>query len=261
MKSLESLGKLPVDQQNELIKKFAEAELNYLVPKDEIGEKILSVSRQIINTITDAGLPIDCMDTIANNVKYAVNMINITPLTLDDSEWCLVKEKEGVKIYSNYRSLDVRKIGDLVFPHNYEYYCSELWVYGKDKPLRMPMRARDINFEVKDRNLTGRVVIDWYLNKTKGGDIFAICGDVDNIQIDAIILKVKDGGKRIIHVESYDTGDDSVLIPFYIQIDELAGMDIDRFSEMSSDEVYELIISHEQRIEPERYSRKENNTI
>lgn len=262
MKIRETLKKQPIENQHDIVKKFCDMEMKLLSPRDKEGEEVISLTKSIIEKLTNSNLDISLIGVVCDNIRDIISLRNITPLSFEDDEWCKIWNKgDNVDVFANYRSLDIHKVGDLVFPNMHKYYCHETKVYGTDEVLRNPVYSYGLNFEVKDNRLTGRVIIDWYLNHTSGEKAIAICGEMEEIQFEANLLKAKDGSKFIYHTKEYEISDDVVLRPFYVTIDELVDTDIDTFAEMSSDEILQLITYYEQRIKPECYSRKESNTI
>lgn len=255
------ISDLPLNRQQDVISKFSNMELGVLQAKTPEGEKILSITKDIIKILIDSGLNIDCMKSISSNVESILDMRNISPLTFEDEEWYKVSDKNGAPVYLNCRSVNVRKIGDLVFPRIHKYNCQTVFTPETQKEVVDTTFAKGPNFEVFNGKLTGRVIFDWFLQYTKPPKAIMIMGKPIDLYIEAKLLKLDNGEKVIYHDTEYPVKEDTILLPFYLLIDELVDMDIKDFAKMSQDEISQLIKKYDKQSKPESYSRKESDTI
>lgn len=258
---MKNISDLSLENQQDVISKFAKMELGLLRAKTPEGEKILSITEDIIKMLVDSGLNIDDMKSISSNVESILNMNCISPLTFEDDEWCKVDDTNGVVTCVNYRSTKVRKIGDLVFPRIYKYHCSVTYIPETGKQVLNAVFAHGPNFEVSDGKLTGRVIFDWFLQYTKPPKAIAIMGNPREIHLEAKLMKLNDGNCIIYHDCEYPVEEETILLPFYLLIDELVNMDIKDFTKMSQDEISQLIQKYDKQSKPESYSRKESDAI
>lgn len=258
---MKKISDLPIKNQQDVISKFTKMELGILKAKTPEGEKILSITNDIINTLIDSGLSIENMKIISSNIESILNLNCLSPLTFSDEEWCKINETNGVVTYINYRSMNVRKIGDLVFPRIHKYHCPITVIPETGEQVFNAIFAYGPNFEVSDGKLTGRVVIDWYLQYTEPPKSISITGKPNEIHIEAKLLKLDDGNRIIFHDSEYTVEEDTILIPFYITVDELVDMDTNDFAKMNQDEINQLIKKYDERVKPESYSRKEGDAI
>lgn len=258
---MKEISELPLENQQSIISKFSKMELGFLQAKSPEGEKILSITEHIVKLLVSSGLDVGDMRTVSANIESILNLNCISPLTFDDSEWCEVGNINGVPKYVNYRLFRVRKTGDLIFPKMHKYHCSMTVVPKTGKEVLNAVFAQGPNFQVSDGKLTGKVVVDWYLQYTKPPKAISIVGKSSDIYIEAKLMVLDNGDMVIYHDSEYPVTEDTILIPFYLSIDEVAGMDIKEFAKMSQDEINQLIQKYDRQIKPESYSRKEGDTI
>lgn len=236
-----------------MVSKYKDMEMSRIKPKDGIGEKAIGMVSEIIDKFKKNGFDYNDSDFVINSLNSLINLKSISSLTFDDSEWIDTNMDGNKKAYMNCRNTSVWKICGLIFPKMHIYRV--LTETGSSATIK-----NNPNIEISYGKLTGRFIVDWYLQYDEGPNRTIIMGDCsDSVELPAEIIKTSDGGVFITHSKPYEISKDSILLPLYLKSDELTGLSLEKFSKMDKDDIRHKIIECCVKAGPEQYTREEKS--
>lgn len=218
---------------------FYRMESSLMLPANEDGEKTIKLLSGMMEIFKNNDCNVELFKNALELAKRIMNMENLTELRLtDEHEWITNKDSD---IAVNIRNMKVRKRGDLVMPNNYKYIAFIEDYFDNDKHFgNIVLEFTGPNAEVIDGKLTGRFVVNWYMNPLAPAE----CANGE-IKLPAKALYINGERSFVYHDKPYVDSDDSILNPIYVTVDKFKGMTMDEIKKIDSDEIIKEIKIHD----------------